>query len=204
MKVPEDTVGVVIGTFGDYCWEQLAYDRALASVRMQRRPVDEVVTVHRDSLADARNTGLHRLKTDWVIFLDADDELDERYVLSMVAARLSDPDGDIYKPAVQDVADDGVGMDKPYLYARHDIHVANHIPIGAMCRRNDVEAVGGFEDQPILEDWVLWLKVVSHLKAAVIADVPRAVYRRWVTPDSRNNQPALANRTAEQIRRRFA
>lgn len=80
--MPRMTVAVVIPTIPG---REAMLERALASVRAQRRRPDQVV-VERDSLrtgADqARNRALERVTTDVIAWLDDDDELKPNHLMA--------------------------------------------------------------------------------------------------------------------------
>src|SRR5688500_13383139 len=105
-----DTIGVVIATFGNRdAWETLAR-KATHSALNQSQPADGVIWYHGDTLQEARNTGAERLGTDWLIFLDADDELDPLYVESMAGSS-----GDIRQPSTIGFYEDGTEDSRPVL-----------------------------------------------------------------------------------------
>lgn len=72
-------VTIVVSTFGGAEWQELAESRAIPSA-IEQAPV---IHAHGDTLAKARNQGLQAVESEWVIFLDADDELTPGYVDSM-------------------------------------------------------------------------------------------------------------------------
>ncbi|MBK6580440.1 MAG: glycosyltransferase [Sandaracinaceae bacterium] len=55
----------------------------------------DAVHVHGKTLAAARNIGAQAATTEWLVFLDADDELSEGYCDAILAA-----DGDLRAPAL--------------------------------------------------------------------------------------------------------
>lgn len=190
-----DSVGIVVATFGNRDrWKGLAR-KALASTHNQTEPPDAVVWWHGEGLQDARNLGAAHIDTDWLIFLDADDELDVGYVAAMKAAS-----GDIRRPSTLGVYSDGTEDEEPVLIpARGDgLDTGNYIVIGAMVRASLFHAVGGFDDYPILEDWDLWRRMVKA--GAIIGDAPDAVYRVGVREGSRNTDTGLHGRIYTAIR----
>ena len=70
-------VTICVATFGDPTWQTLARTRAVPSAEAQGVPV---VHVHGRTLHAARNAAVEQAQTEWVIHLDADDELTAGYV----------------------------------------------------------------------------------------------------------------------------
>src|SRR5687767_11356621 len=84
-------VTVCVATYGDPEWVNLAETRAVPSAEAQATTIH----LHGFTLHDARNACLKLVKTPWVIFLDADDELEPGYVDAMAAGT-----ADLRAPAV--------------------------------------------------------------------------------------------------------
>lgn len=190
-----NTIGVVVGTYGDKDkWGPLAM-RALASVEANTQLPAKAMWSHEDTLQNARNYGARQLDTDWYIFLDADDELDIGYIEAMHSRR----SGDIRKPSTLGVYPDGSTDDSPAMIPTRDLSSANHIVIGAMCRAELFWDVGGFRDWPVLEDWCLWRRMVRA--GGVVVEVPEAIYRVHVNEGSRNKNQALHDEVYRKIRR---
>ena len=140
-----DTVDVVIGTYGDReKWGSLA-DRAALSAEKQTVQPGMVWRIHRDTLSVARNAGAARSNADWLIFLDADDELDPYYVERMLEVQ-----GDIRQPSTLGVVA-GIEDDFPVLIPPHPdgFMVGNHLVIGSMLRRELFMKVRGFLELPV-------------------------------------------------------
>jgi glycosyltransferase involved in cell wall biosynthesis len=178
-----ETVDVVIATYGNAdVWEVLA-QRALASAEGQTRKPDAIYRAHDSEGADlstARNQAAADSNADWLIFLDADDELDVHYVDSMLAGV-----GDLRWPSTLGVVD-GREDDYPVLLQpKEHILIGNHMVIGTMVRRELFTAVGGFRaGLPVLEDWDLWIRCL--LAGGVARPCPAAIYRVHVRSESRN------------------
>lgn len=172
-------VSVIVSYFGDRTfWAPLA-ERALASAECQTaRDQIQVIESYADELCRARNNGANRADGEWLIFLDADDELDPKYVEAMLAG-----DGDLRQPSTLGVVD-GKEDPAPYLIPAKPLLDGNYIVIGAMVRHELFDAVGGFRDLPAYEDWDLWIR--CWLNDAQITSCPEAVYRVHVRPGSRN------------------
>lgn len=153
-------------------------ERARESAQNQTIQADMIIWSHEDSLAQARNKGMQACQTEYVVFLDADDELDYLYIESMLNA-----DGDICRPSTLGVVD-GVADDAPVMIPRRPLYDGNYIVIGSKVNVKLALDVGGFRELPILEDWDLWIRM--KLAGADIVDVPEAIYRVNVYPNSRN------------------
>jgi hypothetical protein len=187
-------VTVAVGTFGDQWWQRLALSRAVPSARGLGVPV---VHAHAATLHEARNAALAQVETEWVVHLDADDELEAGYVAAMREAT-----ADVRVPAVRYVHRGGSAT-HPTLPKvaghRHNCTGAcltqgNWLVVGAAARTELVRRVGGWRDFEWSEDWDLWLR--CHLAGATIQAVPRAVYRAHVNPRSRNRALSPTRRLA--------
>jgi glycosyltransferase involved in cell wall biosynthesis len=178
-------VSIVVATFGDPSYQEMAQRVAIPSAEVTGCPV---IPVHGDTIHGARNAGLDQVETEWVIYLDADDELEPGYVPTMLAGT-----GDVRVPIVRYVT---AGQPEPapvmprVVGLRHRGHACtqaclvdgNWIVIGAMARTQLLRDIGGWRDLG-WEDWDCWLR--CHLAGAVITPRPDAVYRANVRSGSR-------------------
>lgn len=176
-------VTVLVATYGDEVWAELARARAVRSAEALGVPV---VHVHGESLHDARNKARHQAATEWLCHLDADDELEPGYFEAMSLAT-----ADLRAPAVRYVRrKQSAPPTVPQVAGHeHDCTAAcliegNWLVIGTLVRAELVEQVGGWRDFEWSEDWDLWLR--CKLAGASVEAVPAAVYRAHVRPDSRN------------------
>ena len=160
-------VTVIVGTYGDDHWRDQGAATAAAH---------EAIHVHGDTLAAARNTGAEWATREWLVFLDADDELSEGYCDAILAA-----DGDLRAPALHLIYPDRVVI--PDL-AKRDIERTNPCCIGTAIRRDLFLAIGGFPELDGWEDWAVYLRAVR--RGAHLVHVPDAIYRATVRPGSRN------------------
>lgn len=183
-------VAVIVATYGDDGWSELAQERAVPSA------AEQAPTYHFQgvTLAAARNSGLRHLAQhhEFLIFLDADDELEPGYVEAMAKA-----EADIRAPAVRYVRGDADLHRPPKLMRvfghRHVCRAeclrdGNYIVIGAAVRAALAMQVGGFREYEWSEDWDLWTRMWR--KGATVENVPDAVYRAHVRHDSRNRAPS--------------
>lgn len=153
-------VTITVATYGDSDWE--AMGRATAAAH-------DALHVHADTLADARNRAVDLADSEWVIHLDADDELAPGYVDAMSHAT-----GDLRAPRLKFVHDGG-RVNEPFDLTRRDIARTNPCAIGTAVRRADVLAVGGWRDWPAFEDFDLFRRLwlaggrIEHVDAIYMA-----------------------------------
>ena len=180
-------ITVCVGTFGnEQIWSALAHDRAMASVDRQTLPPEHVRWCHGPDLHTARNMAASQSDSEWLCFLDADDELGPHYLEAMTEAitRLDDNDW-LLQPATLGVYPDGSEDPSPVLIPQKPLLDGNYLIIGTLVRRSQFERVGGFYDLPMYEDWDLWLR--CSLGGAEVLQVPAAIYRVHVNTDGRNS-----------------
>lgn len=191
-------VSVCIGTFGDRRWFDLAEERAVPSVGNQDLPAREIIHVHADALHEARNRAALQATGEWLVFLDADDELHPRYLRAIAKAHEARA-GDIYLPAVE--YRQKHYAPPPKMLEPVPWEDGNHIVIGAAHRRALFERVGGFRDWAFYEDWCYWMR--CQQTGARLVDVPGAVYVAHVKMNSRNRTPTRREKVAmhDAIRR---
>lgn len=181
-------ISCIVATFGAPEWEALAKQRAVPSTEGQG--LLEVIQIHLPdgTLAQARNLGALHAHGDWLLYLDADDELEPGFVDAMKEAieALDRGQRALLTPAVAYF--NGRTTPRPKLWPRMDIRDGNWMIIGTLVQRDLFHEVGGFREYAWSEDWALWGACMNA--GAIAVEVPAAVYRAHITPKSRNrNKP---------------
>lgn len=179
-------VTVVVGTFGDDKWINMARKRAIPSGEAQA----PTVHVHLDTLARARNAGAEMADTEWLCFLDADDEIEPGYFDAMAAGT-----ADLRAPLVRYVVGRRVPPPSnlvPDGWTPDYLRDGNVLVIGTLIRRDLFLHVGGFKEWPLYEDWCLWQR--CWLAGATFEVIDDAVYRAHVRYQSRNRAPGRDER----------
>lgn len=183
-------VSVVIATYGEESWRDLALERAFPSAKDQG--AHEIIVGHDDTLTigPVRNVLAGKASGDWLCFLDADDELAPGYLDAMRRAYEREreptlPDGLLLTPAVQYVRKGRT--DRPvFLDRRIPLAQDNWLVVGTLVSRRMFDLVGGFGDYPHgFEDWSLWAK--CEKAGARIVKVQEAIYRAYWNPRSKHH-----------------
>jgi len=168
-----ETVSVIVPTFGDRSvWNPMAME-AVASVCRQKRIPDELIRIHRDNLHKARNEGGFAASSDWLIFLDADDELEPDYIQAMMEGQ-----GDLRWPRVRYLSGrvrNEQALPEAIKLPEKNLLSGNYMVIGTMIRRAQFVKLGGFPDYESWEDWALYLR--CWIDKAVIWHCHGAIYR---------------------------
>jgi glycosyltransferase involved in cell wall biosynthesis len=180
-----ESISVVISTFGDPVYWGAVAQRAIRSALSQTIEADGVYYNHADTPHEARNRGAEQANSKWLVFLDADDELDPFYLEAMTRYALDCSGPALIQPATLGVVGDREDP-HPVLIPRKPLLDGNFMVIGTMVQREQFLRVGGFEDWPIYEDWDLWIR--CWLDGAELVAGPNAIYRVHVSEGSRNNQ----------------
>lgn len=187
------TCSIVRPPRGYRSWPDLAERRAIPSAEAEGVPV---VHAHAGTLHDARNQALDQVDTEWVIHLDADDELEAGYIEALAAGT-----ADLRAPAVRYVSPARAAWPRVPTVAGHAhacsadcLPAGNWLVVGTLAPADLVRKVGGWSDYPWSEDWDLWVRCWQA--GATVEAIPSAVYRAHVRSDSRNRAPARTARLA--------
>lgn len=176
-------ISIVITTYGGDHWREIASERAIPSAKEQ--DAYEIIVHHepRMEIGPARNRAAEKATGEWLLFLDADDELDQNYVRAMTDAicHYERPEPALLQPAVCYYRKGRPGQ--TFLIPEKDLRVDNYLVIGTVLRRRLFLDVGGFNNYPHgFEDWSLWAKCWKA--GARVYPVPKAIYKAHINPQS--------------------
>lgn len=193
-------VAVIVGTFGEQHWADLAHKRAIPSAKAEGVTVihhhSEARETYGASLAECRNEAAREVDAEWLLFLDADDELRPGFFEAMERAT-----GDLRTPAVEYVRP-GRGPAKPMHWPERDIRDANYLIVSTLLRAEMFWGVGGFESFDLYEDWALFSRCIRA--GAEVAQVADAICRVYIDPRSRHRRGSTRAEKArwhEEVRR---
>lgn len=190
---------VIVGTFGGPEWSALAQARAIPSAEALGVPVahfhGEQLETYGESLADCRNRAAQQAESEWLCFLDSDDELQPGFFDAMERAN-----ADLRTPQVQYVRRGRVH--DPMFWPEGDLRNGNHLIVSTLIRRDLFFEVGAFRDVLLYEDWDLWQRCWKA--GATIEQVPGAVCRVHINPKSKHRYGTTRQEKIEaheQVRR---
>lgn len=204
---PTCNIAVCIGTYGNYKkWSTVVHERARPSAERQTVTPATVRWIHGATLHEARNQAARYAathhNTEWLCFLDADDELDPGYLEAMSRAAADTKDDWLLQPATLGVHPDGREDPYPVVIPAKPLLDGNFMVIGTLVRADQFQRVGGFANWDYCEDWDLWIRCWRD--GAQMKPVPEAVYRVHVNATGRNNcDRATQVRVYNQIRRQY-
>lgn len=175
-------ITICIASYGTENWRDLAFSRAYPSALGQNAEVVQIHQTH-GTLASARNAAAAAASGEWLVFLDADDELHYNYIESIEAV-LNGPG--LYLPRTA-FAKNGV-IREPHFLGADNLRDGNPMIIGTTIPRRLFNQIGGFTDHVALfEDWLLFAQLWKA--GAPIVRVPDAIYIAHMHRGSRNRQP---------------
>jgi glycosyltransferase involved in cell wall biosynthesis len=178
-------VSVIVATYGDAEWMAMAQSRPVPSCEGQGAL--EVITHYEKNgtIASVRNAAAKQAAGDWLLFLDADDELEPGYIAAMHAA-YNFNDRALLTPAVRHIKKGRPGA--PFFFDRGiSLREDNWLVVGTLVHKDLFWEVGGFGDYPHgFEDFSLWSKCFRA--GAQVIKVPDAVYVYHHNPQSKHKQ----------------
>ena len=186
MSQSKSSVSVVIPCYnlGEYLPE------AVESVRQQSYPPTEIIVVDDGSTDEetrqvlahyeqldpqiitvyhtpnggapaARNYGISRAQSEYILCLDADDVLLPTFLEETVAQLDAQPLVGIVATHVEYFGTQ-VGVWRPQGYTPHSILWRNPIPSCSLFRKSCWQQTGGYKDLKACQDWEFWLSIVEE------------------------------------------
>lgn len=176
-------ISCIVASFGEQSWANLAHQRAIPSAENQG--FLEVIDIHlpEGTVATARNLGALHAHGEWLLFLDADDELAPGFADAMLSAvERESTRPALFTPAVCYAR--GNVRPAPKIWPRMDFKVGNWCVIGTLIQRDLFHQLGGFREYELYEDYAVW--ALADVAGAEFFEVPEAVYIAHYSRQSRN------------------
>lgn len=180
------TFSILICTFGSSWWRDLAISRALPSAQTQGD--NEIILVHDPDpnapLGPLRNRAADMASSDFIVFVDGDDELESGYIDAMRKGS-----ADIMIPRVRVLCEgpNETPMPAPFEIPTRPLLDGNYAIVGSPIRRDLFLSVGGYPNLEYAEDWGMIL--AAWISAATFEHIPQATYRQHWRKHSRNQHP---------------
>lgn len=132
-------------------------------------------------LIATKNIAIEQVKTPWMIFLDADDILDLRYIeKTLILARTTN--ADVVYTDMQFIGSIS-GIQSVRKYNKYLLRSVNFVHNSALYNTNTLKAVGGYSDymKDGFEDWEINLKISKTTSNFKYIKEPLLMYRRHET-----------------------
>lgn len=151
---------------------------AIANERARHDPRILVISQSNAGSGSARNAAAERASGEYLVFLDADDVLDSRYLAAQDEFIDLHPGAAIYSVHAT-VFGEGVeptpwhpiaGRESPYSLDMDDLLTTNPIYVSACVAATAFHAVGGFRVDRYAEDYDLWVRLLA------------AGHKHWANP----------------------
>jgi|GEM_PF-906877 len=193
-----ENISIIIPCFNYADYVKLAIDSALA----QTLPADEIIVINDGStdnsldvirhyadrvtivdqknqgLVQTKNNGLGIAKSDWIVFLDADDTMQPTFLEELYRAGRRTNAHVVYSAMRFTGYEDGVFWSRPY--TRRSLRKGNYINNSALMRRDMLLSIGGYKKEMAhgYEDWELYLSLAELGKKFRYVAKPLLFYRR--------------------------
>jgi len=150
------------------------------SCEVARRFPVTLITQANAGVAAARNHGASKARGEWLVFLDADDELEKTYVARCLLAVRNAGPGVVYAYTQMRYFGDRDGIHRSGPFSRRRILRGNLVNTSALVKRSAFEHAGGFSTEWRLghEDCEFWVRLYSLGYEGVFVEEPLLRYRQ--------------------------
>lgn len=155
-------------------------DDSLAKIKRYKDDI-EIIDQKNSGVIAARNNGLKVAKGDWIIFLDADDTLDKKYIEKLYAAARINGSDVVYAGMKMVGHAEEIFESRPF--TERSIKKGNYINNAALMKRELVVKAGGYKKEMDLgyEDWELYISLAELGAKFRHVNEPLLYYRRHQT-----------------------
>jgi glycosyltransferase involved in cell wall biosynthesis len=156
---------------------------------LQLRKNEKVFFELNQGVVKARNFLIAKVTTDYLVFLDPDDALDERYLSKVVALLVKNRHLEIVYPNVliHDISNDSFEIWGTGPFNPETLSKVNMIPMSSVISLKLMRMLDGFAEdfQSGFEDWDLWYR--ASLAQAITWHLPEIGYVYTKAPNSRTS-----------------
>lgn len=140
-------------------------EESIAAVRKLEADGHMVVYQENKGPAAARNAGVRRTETPYLLFLDSDNRVRRDYIYRGVQFLETNPEFGVFYGKPNFVGDTTGRLFTTRSFDLSSLLVNNYIDLCSVVRRAAWDSVGGFDENRILigqEDWELWIRLGGH------------------------------------------
>jgi glycosyltransferase involved in cell wall biosynthesis len=152
-------------------------------------------------LARTRNTGFANSKSNFIFVLDSDNLL-LRKCIRRCAETLERTDAAFVYPILAKFGN-YFGLASNNHWHEQDLLWTNYIDASALIRKNIWEEVGGYEEEALLDDYELWLKILAAGKKGIQVPEILLKYRVHNTSLSHSFDSILKGIYLENLRKKY-
>lgn len=152
-------------------------DNSLSKIQKFKDRVT-IINKKNEGVIATKNLGLEQAKTDWVVFLDADDVLDEKY-LSRLSKKQRTTNADVVYSGMRFTGiEKGTFPSRPY--SQYSLLKGNYINNSALMRKSLLTQAGGYKEKMSAgyEDWELYVSLSKLGARFAHVNKPLLFYRR--------------------------
>ena len=144
---------------------------------------ENIKVIHQENRgpASARNTGIHKAQSEYILFLDSDNKIKPEFISTAINIFESDSEVDIIygKPEfIGDFTARNGFTTAPFDLAK--IWFGNYIDMCSVIRKSVLQSLGMLDEDPILighEDWEFWIRAGIQKKKFYLIDEIMFEYR---------------------------
>ena len=150
-------------------------------------------------VAKARNNGIACAKGTYILPLDGDDLISDKYIQEAVETLEANPEVKVVYCQAVKFNESGKKTWKLKPFSRHKLAKDNMIFVAAVFRKTDAELVGGFSEDMKMgrEDWEFWIKMLKNGGEVVQLSFVGFYYR--LTPTSKRKKTGTTQKKRERI-----
>ena len=181
------SISIIIASYGDAKWKSLAETRAYPSAKRQFN--SEIIMVHDPSAtnpAEVRNKGAAQAHGSYLIFLDADDKLEDGYTVEMMRSECASGGNKILYPKVRRIKNPEEEITPPeaQILPKTRLDRGNFMVVSSMIPRHMFFRADQFRPIEGYEDYDLWQRMWILGCEPTLA--PGAVLRVYQSLNGRN------------------
>ncbi|WP_297337204.1 glycosyltransferase family A protein [Algoriphagus sp.] len=150
-------------------------------------------------VAVARNHGIQQANGQFILPLDGDDLISNRYIEKAVEVLQSNSSVKVVYAKAVKFDSSGTQAWNLKAFSRYALAKDNMIYVAALFRKKDWEACGGFSEDMTMgrEDWEFWIKMLKN--EGEVVQLPFVGFFYRLTPNSKRKRTGTSQKKKERI-----